>query len=66
MTRAERLKAFREAEASLRLEGLDPTHSSVYRDTKAKVVNGAMTTQDAKEAISAYHRSRNSARVAAA
>lgn len=66
MTRAERLKAFREAEASLRLEGLDPTRSSVYRDIKAQVVNETMTTQDAKEAISAHHRSRNRARVAAA
>jgi Flp pilus assembly protein TadD len=48
-------QAFRDAEASLLLEGLDPTKDSRYRAIKAQVIAGTMTFDEAEAAIDAEY-----------
>jgi hypothetical protein len=50
------LEAFRDAEASLLLEGLDPTTDPGYRDLKARFIAGTITFEEAKAAIAAQYR----------
>lgn len=52
MEREEREAAFRKVEASLLLEGLDPRTVPIYRTVKAKLIDGAMSVEEAKSAIS--------------
>jgi len=49
-------EAFRDAEASLLLEGLDPTTDPGYRDLKARFIAGTITFEEAKAAIAAQYR----------
>jgi hypothetical protein len=49
-------EAFRDAEASLLLEGLDPTTDPGYRVLKARFIAGTITFEEAKAAIAAQYR----------
>jgi len=49
-------QAFRDAEASLLLEGLDPTKDSRYLTLKAQVIAGTLTFEEAKSAFKAQFR----------
>jgi hypothetical protein len=49
-------QGFRDAEASLLLEGLDPTKDAQYRDLKARFIAGTITFEEAKAAIKAQYR----------
>ena len=60
MNRDERQEAFREAEASLLLEGLDPRKMPIYRAVKAKLIDGTMSVAEAKAAIADHYRQRAS------
>ena len=51
-----REEAFRDAEASLLLEGLDPTTDPGYCDLKTRVIAGTITFEEAKAAIAAQYR----------
>ena len=51
-----REEAFRDAEASLLLEGLDPTTDPGYCDLKARFIAGTITFEEAKAAIKAQYR----------
>jgi len=53
MTAADQ-EAFRRAEATLRLEGLDPAGNELYESLKAQVVAGALTLEQA-EALTLDH-----------
>ncbi|MFU8797088.1 MAG: antitoxin VbhA family protein [Gammaproteobacteria bacterium] len=59
MTKNDREKAFREAEASLRLEGLHPSGSEPYDTIKARIISGEMNSAEGKAVISAYHIEQN-------
>jgi len=48
MTPIKYAEAFRQAEASLRLEGLDPSASEPYETLKAQVIAGAITVEEAE------------------
>ena len=50
-----RTEAFREAEASLLLEGLDPTTDPRYREIKAKLIAGAISFDEAEAALNAQY-----------
>ena len=51
MTREEMEESFAEAEASLRLEGMDPCTSAVYRELKERVLAGEITSKQAKAEV---------------
>jgi hypothetical protein len=50
-----RADAFRDAEASLLLEGLDPTRDARYREIKAKLIAGAVSFDDAEAELNAQY-----------
>lgn len=52
----QREEAFRDAEASLLLEGLDPTTDPGYCDLKARFIAGTITFEEAKAAIKVQYR----------
>lgn len=54
MTPEDRAAAFKRAEASLALEGLDPNRLPLYVRVKAKLIDGSMSVEEAKQAISAH------------
>jgi hypothetical protein len=60
------LEAFRDAEASLLLEGLDPTTDDRYLAIKAQVVAGEMTFEEADAAIDEQYSGGVSSRLSAA
>ena len=49
-------KAYREAEASSRLEGMDPCNDAVYQAAKARVIAGEMTPEAMLQAMVDYSR----------
>lgn len=53
---AELKEAFRQAEASLWLEGLDPNKSKYYQDLKAKVLSRELTFAEASALLSKLHK----------
>lgn len=55
MTRRKRIEGFRKAEASLRLEGMDPSGTPRYESVKARVISGEITHEQGKAEIFAYH-----------
>jgi hypothetical protein len=57
----ERMEAFRQAEASLRLEGLDPIGDVHYEAIKARVIVGELTIAEGKAEILARHRQQSAA-----
>lgn len=50
MTRTNMDDAFRQAEASLILEGFDPSAVPEYRDLKASVLAGRISPREARDA----------------
>jgi hypothetical protein len=50
-----RAEAFRDAEASLLLEGLDPTTDARYREIKAKLIAGTISFDEAEAALNAQY-----------
>jgi hypothetical protein len=48
-------EAFADAEASLRIEGLDPAGRPHYEAIKAKVIAGTLTFDEAIEALKEHH-----------
>lgn len=50
-----RIEGFRKAEASLRLEGMDPSGSALYESVKARIISGELTYEQGRAEILAYH-----------
>lgn len=55
-----RLTGFRKAEASLRLEGMDPSGTPLYEFVKARILSGEVTYDEARAEILAHHQKRAS------
>jgi len=55
-----RLIGFRKAEASLRLEGMDPSGTPLYESVKARILSGEVTYNEARAEILVYHQKRAS------
>lgn len=53
-----RLAGFRKAEASLRLEGLDPSGAPLYESVKARILSGEITYDEGRAEILAHHQKR--------
>lgn len=53
-----RLAGFRKAEASLRLEGMDPSGTSLYESVKARLLSGDITFDEARAEIMAHYKKR--------
>ena len=53
-----RLAGFRKAEASLRLEGMDPSGTPLYESVKAHILSGEITYDEGRAEILAYHQKR--------
>ncbi|WIL44563.1 antitoxin VbhA family protein (plasmid) [Pantoea agglomerans] len=55
-----RLAGFRKAEASLRLEGIDPSGTSLYESVKARLLSGDITFDEARAEIMDHYKKRAS------
>lgn len=55
-----RLTGFRKAEASLRLEGMDPSGTPLYESVKVRLISGELTFDKARAEILAHHKKRAS------
>lgn len=44
-------KRFSTIEASFRIEGMDPSQDVIYKEAKAKVLDGEMTPQEARSFV---------------
>jgi Tfp pilus assembly protein PilX len=55
LTREESEAAFREAEASVFLEGYDLSKDAFFQSVKAKVLSGELTDDEACEVIQKHH-----------
>ncbi|WGK60128.1 antitoxin VbhA family protein [Pantoea sp. SS70] len=53
-----RLTGFRKAEASLRLEGMDPSGTPIYESVKARIISGELSYDEGRAEILAYHQKR--------
>ena len=53
-----RLTGFRKAEASLRLEGMDPSGTPLYEFVKARLLSGEITYDEGRAEILAHHQKR--------
>ena len=53
-----RVTGFRKAEASLRLEGMDPSGTPLYESVKAHILSGEITYDEGRAEILAYHQKR--------
>lgn len=49
------IKGFRKAEASLRLEGKDPSGTPLYESIKARIISGELTYEQGRAEIVAYY-----------
>lgn len=49
------IKGFRKAEASLRLEGKDPSGTPLYESIKARIISGELTYEQGRAEILAYY-----------
>ena len=49
------IKGFRKAEASLRLEGKDPSGTPLYKSIKARIISGELTYEQGRSEILAYY-----------
>jgi len=56
-----RREAFEDAEASLRLEGLEPGRDARYRAIKARLLDGTLTFDEAEAAVRAQYAPREAA-----
>lgn len=52
------LAGFRKAEASLRLEGIDPSGTPLYESVKARLLSGEITFDEARAEILAHYKKR--------
>ena len=50
-----RNEGFRKAEASLRLEGRDPSGTPLYESIKARIISGELTYEQGRSVILAYY-----------
>ncbi|EMK7762367.1 TPA: HigA family addiction module antitoxin [Yersinia enterocolitica] len=50
-----RIKGFRQAEASLRLEGMDPSGTPLYESIKSRIISGELTYEQGRSEILAYY-----------
>ena len=50
-----RNEGFRKAEASLRLEGMDPSGTPLYESIKARIISGELTYEQGRSEILAYY-----------
>lgn len=50
-----RIEGFRKAEASLRLEGKDPSGTPLYKSVKARIILGELTYEQGRPEILAYY-----------
>lgn len=50
-----RIKGVRKAEASLRLEGMDPSGKPLYESVKARIISGELTYEQGRSEILAYY-----------
>ncbi|EGG5219710.1 HigA family addiction module antidote protein [Salmonella enterica] len=50
-----RNEGFRKAEASLRLEGRDPSGTPLYESIKARIISGKLTYEQGRSEILAYY-----------
>ncbi|NNS07152.1 HigA family addiction module antitoxin [Erwinia sp. JH02] len=50
-----RIEGFRKAEASLRLEGMDPNGTPLYESIKARIISGELTYEQGRSEILAYY-----------
>ncbi len=50
-----RIEGFRKAEASLRLEGMDPSGTPLYESVKALIISGDLTYELGRSEIFAYY-----------
>lgn len=50
-----RIEGFRKAEASLRLEGMDPSGTPLYESVKARIISGELTYEQGRSEILAYY-----------
>ena len=57
-TRQLRVDGFRKAEASLRLEGMDPSGTPLYESVKARILSGEITYGEGLAEILAHHQRR--------
>ena len=55
-----RLIGFRKAEASLRLEGMDPSGTPLYESVKARILFGELTFDEGRAEVLAHHQKRAS------
>lgn len=53
-----RLAGFRKAEASLRLEGMDPSGTPLYESVKARIISGELSYDEGRAEILAHHQTR--------
>lgn len=56
-----RIEGFRKAEASLRLEGMDPSGTPLYESVKARIISGDLTYEQGRSEIFAYYTKSNTA-----
>lgn len=54
------LAGFRKAEASLRLEGMDPSGTPLYEAVKARILSGVITFDEGRAEIRAHYQKRPS------
>lgn len=52
------LAGFRKAEASLRLEGMDPSGTPFYESVKARILSGDITFDEGRAEIRAHYQNR--------
>lgn len=57
-----RTEGFRKAEASLRLEGMDPSGTPLYESIKARIISGDLTYEQGRAEILAYYTKADTAR----
>ena len=57
-TRQLRVDGFRKAEASLRLEGMDPSGTPFYESVKARILSGEITYGEGRAEILAHYQKR--------
>lgn len=50
-----RIEGFRKAEATLRLEGIDPSGTPLYESVKARIISGELTYEQGRSEILAYY-----------
>ncbi|HEM7951812.1 TPA: HigA family addiction module antidote protein [Citrobacter koseri] len=50
-----RIEGFRKAEASLKLEGMDPSGTPLYESIKARIISGNLTYEQGRSEILAYY-----------